>query len=174
MQPRSWKCAQACIRHVNCKIFIVGLNEASEAFFLACGTALLICHTSVSFGYLVSTATNSLSRAIATGPIFILPLLMFGGFFVSNNTIPDSLKWLRYISWFNFGFENFMINQWRNVDKITGCGETTSKHCLQSGQEVLNFYQLDEDNFKRNFWLLAGLCMIYRLMAYIFLLRKAR
>ena len=67
-----------------------------------------------------------------------------------------------------------MINQWRNVDKITGCGETTSKHCLQSGQEVLNFYQLDEDNFKRNFWLLAGLCMIYRLMAYIFLLRKAR
>ena len=77
-----------------------------------------------------------------------------------------------------------MINQWRDVDKITGnpkqknifflierlinicsfififhdytlffskflflfqgCGKTTSKHCLQNGQHVLNFYQLDE------------------------------
>lgn len=36
------------------------------------------------------------------------------------STIPDSLKWLRYISWFNFGFENFMINQWRDVHKIDG------------------------------------------------------
>ena len=35
-------------------------------------------------GYLVSTATNSLSRAIASGPVLILPLLIFGGFFVSN------------------------------------------------------------------------------------------
>lgn len=42
----------------------------------------------VSFkGYLVSTATNSLSRAIATGPILILPLLIFGGFFVSNKWV---------------------------------------------------------------------------------------
>ena len=41
------------VQYANCKMFIVGLNEASEAFFLACGTALLICHTSVSFGMLV-------------------------------------------------------------------------------------------------------------------------
>ncbi|XP_028399589.1 ABC transporter ATP-binding protein/permease wht-1-like [Dendronephthya gigantea] len=149
-----------------------GLRETSEAFFLACATALLVCHTSVSFGYFVSTATNSLSRAIATGPILILPLLIFGGYFVSNNTIPDSLKWLRYISWFNFGFENLMINQWQNVDRITGCGKTTSKHCLQNGEQVLDFYQLDENNFKRNFWLLAALCITYRLLAYIFLLRN--
>lgn len=150
-----------------------GLKETSEAFFLACGIGLLICHTSVSFGYLVSTATDSLSSAIAAGPILILPLLMFGGFFVSNNTIPDSLKWLKYMSWFNFGFENLMINQWRDVKEIDGCGKTTSQHCLRNGDQVLDFYQLNEDNFKRNFWLMAAQLVFYRILAYVFLLRKA-
>lgn len=111
-----------------CMSYLPGLRETSEAFFLACATALLVCHTSVSFGmhcntaislsiyinsihpiffeywrtlylptkltgYFISTATNSLSRAIATGPVLILPLLIFGGYFVSNKWV----KQLRYL-----------------------------------------------------------------------------
>jgi hypothetical protein len=36
-----------------CVPLFIGLKETSEAFFLACGTALLVCHTSASFGMLL-------------------------------------------------------------------------------------------------------------------------
>ena len=42
---RRWYESYNCMR-----VSRIGLKETSEAFFLACGTALLVCHTSVSFG----------------------------------------------------------------------------------------------------------------------------
>ena len=37
----------------------------------------------------------------------------------SSSTVPDYFIWLRYISWFNYGFEDMMINQWKDYpDKI--------------------------------------------------------
>jgi hypothetical protein len=31
-----------------------------------------------------------------------------------KSTVPDYFIWLRYLSWFNYGFEDLMINQWKD------------------------------------------------------------
>jgi hypothetical protein len=72
------------------------------------------------------------------------------------------------------------------ISSIVFCAYDEGEHCLRWHahciiEKVLKIIHssnvfalfLLQDNFKRNFWILAGLCMIYRLMAYIFLLRKA-
>lgn len=35
-------------------------------------------------------------------------------FLFSPSTVPDYFIWLRYLSWFNYGFEDLMINQWED------------------------------------------------------------
>lgn len=61
----------------------LGLKETSEAFFLACATALLVCHTSVSFGMLycrinLSYKTVSFVLEIQTQNQFIFGLYVAG------------------------------------------------------------------------------------------------
>ena len=43
-------------------------------------------------------------------------MIMF--FFLSRNGSPEFIKYLKYISVFNYGFDLLMINQWENVGKL--------------------------------------------------------
>jgi hypothetical protein len=49
----------------------------------------MVSHIAQSFfcylaGYAISTLTSSVETATALGPVVMLPLLLFGGFFVNN------------------------------------------------------------------------------------------
>ena len=35
------------------------------------------------------------------------------------STIPDWLSWLQYLSWFNYGYEALVVNQWENYGNIS-------------------------------------------------------
>ncbi|KAG1665895.1 Protein white [Nymphon striatum] len=69
-------------------------------------------------GYFVSSACSSTQMALTVSTPMIIPLLIFGGYFVKNNTASVYLGWIRYLSWFHHGFQALAINQWRNVDTI--------------------------------------------------------
>lgn len=36
-----------------------------------------------------------------------------------NRSTPDYLIWLKYISWFYYGNEMLVVNQWEDVDNIS-------------------------------------------------------
>lgn len=46
----------------------------------------------------------------------IIPVLLFGGFFLQNGSVPVYLDWLRYLSWFMYGNEALSVNQWHGVE----------------------------------------------------------
>ena len=43
------------------------------------------------------------------------------------STVPDYFIWLRYLSWFNYGFEDMMINQWKDYPGTIGKFKTGQK-----------------------------------------------
>ena len=55
---------------------------------IAVGVSELLTQTVVSFGYLISCVANSVNMALAIGPTLLIPLMLFGGLFLNNSTIP--------------------------------------------------------------------------------------
>lgn len=117
--------------------YAIGLNPAADRFFIACGIVILVANAATSFGkaikltfpysinqslilafvgYMISCLTNSTQVALALAAPLIIPLLLFGGFFLQNGAVPVYFDWMRYISWFMYGNEALSINQWKGVE----------------------------------------------------------
>ncbi len=64
---------------------------------------------------MISCIAASPQIAMAMAAPLIIPLLLFGGFFLQNGAVPFYFEWLRYVSWFMYGNEALSINQWVGV-----------------------------------------------------------
>ena len=127
----------------------------------------------------------NVNMALAFGPTLLIPLMLFGGLFLNNSTIPVYLEWLKYLSWFMYSNEALLVNQWEGV---TGIQVTRIKTfwknqstnyfpkglmgMTQTGEDVLNSLHFSGDNFTRDLYLLAVLCIAFRILAFIALLLK--
>lgn len=79
--------------------------------------------------------------ASALSAPLIIPMLLFGGFFLNNGTVPVYFEWLSHISWFMYGNEALSINQWSGlVINNPACSDnsTIPAGVFCSGEDVLN------------------------------------
>lgn len=58
------------------------------------------------------------------------------------SSIPFYFTWISYLSWFRYGNEALLINQWSNVTDIN-C-PTVNSTCPRDGHVVLEVYHFDE------------------------------
>lgn len=148
-----------------------GLVHDANSFLTATGIAVLIGNTAASFGYLVSAAVPSVTAALAIAPALMIPFLLFGGFFLNSGSTPDYLIWLKYLSWFSYGNEMLVVNQWEDVKNIN-C--TSSTQCIPDGNSVIKNLSFDKDNFYLDLGLLFALFLGFRLISFITLYARAR
>ncbi|XP_052773368.1 protein white-like [Mya arenaria] len=153
--------------------WMVGLYASFEAFCVFTGVLLLVSNIAVSFGYIVSAAANSVSTALAIGPPLMIPLLMFGGFFLNSDSIPVYFIWLEYLSWFKYANELLAVNHWKNIDSIE-CSSSSSQCLYSDGDSVLNYLNFDKDKVWLDLGLLFAMLVAYRIVAFIILFVKAR
>ena len=58
-------------------------------------------------------------------------------------SIPAWLSWIRYVSWFYYGYSALMINQWTGVEDIA-CQSNSTSACIKTGREVLQQLNIEE------------------------------
>ncbi|CAG0902373.1 unnamed protein product [Darwinula stevensoni] len=159
--------------------FMIGLNESVERFLVCTLIIIIVSNVSCSFGYMISCIANSVTMALSLAPPFIVPIMMFGGFFLNNASVPVYFVWLKYISWFYYGNEALMINQWKGVEGIE-CGDSPS--CTPDGEAVLDSLNFDKvnpprisslDNEVRDILLLLALMGAFRIIAFLALYVRA-
>jgi hypothetical protein len=139
---------------------------------------------------MVSCVAGTTDIALAIAPTLVIPLLIFGGFFLSNEDVPVYFDWMRYISWFMYGNEALSINQWVGVTfNDTEClpdglctGEAIlnqfqfnpviSSHIKNPSNAILITDFLFQDNFNRDIGCLFALIVGLRILGFLGLLSK--
>ena len=87
----------------------------------------------------MSCLASSTEVALALAPPLVIPLLLFGGFFLSNEDVPVYFDWLRYVSWFMYGNEALSINQWVGIT----FNDTECPNDICTGEQILKKYQFN-------------------------------
>nr|XP_034308874.1 protein white-like [Crassostrea gigas]XP_034308875.1 protein white-like [Crassostrea gigas] len=148
-----------------------GLVYDNVEFWTAIGIAVLVANAAAGFGYVISAGAPSITAALALAPLLLMPLMMNGGFFLNNRTVPVYFLWLKYSSWFMYSNELMILNQWANVDQI-GCNGNST--CLSNGNLVIESLGYRKDNVPLDWICLASLTIAFRLLSFIILFIKAK
>jgi len=156
---------------------MVELNNQNppKEFFIACIIAVLVSNVCCSFGYMVSCMSSSPTMAITIAPPFIVPFMLFGGFFLNVKSIPKWLRWIKYLSWFYYGNEAFAINQWESIPELycPDAYKTSDIPCPPgNGEDVLKQFNFEKDNITQDMLSLLALVFLYKILAYLALLTK--
>jgi len=85
-------------------------------------------------------------------------------------SVPPYFKWLSYLSWFKYGNEALLINQWSDVNYIDCTRSNTT--CPRNGQVVLETFNFEESHFSLDIWSLIMLIAAFRVLAYIALVYR--
>jgi len=153
---------------------LVGLQAGWMHFFNAFFIITLICNVATSFGYLISCASSSINMALSIGPPVIIPFLIFGGFFLNSGSVPDYFVWLSYLSWFRYGNEALLVNQWQDVPEgAIDCNRLNST-CPSSGKVILETLNFSADNWYLDIGALCALIFFFRFLAFNALYLRAR
>ncbi|KAL3984547.1 ABC-2 type transporter family protein [Acanthocheilonema viteae] len=177
--------------------FMSGLHLAVKAFVTYCTITVVLTNLAVSIGkLLVDFSVNAFpfkvqtyagacifgedSLALTYMPCFILPNLVFGGFYVNFHSIPIYYQFISYISWFRFGFEALQVNQWLNYRTIPGCEEGATSvinYCpAYSGNGILERRGMDTSQtvILNNLIVLIVMLIGFRVIGLIALLLRVR
>jgi ABC-type multidrug transport system permease subunit len=94
---------------------MIGFYPSALIFFHQYFTLGLISFCASGYGFFISSIAPSEEAATALASPMMVPLMIFGGFFIKTLSTPLYFIWIKYLSWFFYGFNNLIINQWENV-----------------------------------------------------------
>jgi len=151
--------------------WMIGLDPTAERYFGCVFVIVLTANVAFSLGYMISTLASTVQVALALGPVILLPFMLFGGFFINEDSIPVYFSWIAKISFFKYGYEAVSINEWK--DKTIGCdpGEVCQ---TTSGNIVLQTLSMDPNDYWRDVGVLFGLLAGFRFISFLFLYRRSR
>ncbi|XP_071442996.1 protein white [Hetaerina americana] len=150
--------------------YLIGLNPEPSRFMYALLIVTLVANVATSFGYMISCLSKNVPMALSIGPPVIIPFLLFGGFFLNIASVPVYFKWLSYLSWFKYGNEALVINQWEGIDSIS-C-ERDNNTCMHTGHIVLETLSFKEADFDLDIISLCCLLVLFRTIAFFALLLR--
>ena len=91
--------------------FGIGGYPNAWGFFRFYFVMILLDFTASAFGQMISVMFNQPEAAVQIYPLFILPLLILGGFYTNSGNVPGWIGWLQYVSPVRYGFESVTTNE---------------------------------------------------------------
>jgi len=67
------------------------------------------------WGMFVSSFSNSVEQATGLAPLVAIVSLLFGGFYINSDNIPDSIEWVQELSFFKYGFKAMCLNEYADL-----------------------------------------------------------
>lgn len=59
---------------------------------------------------LIASAAPNEKVATASAPIAVVLMILFGGFYINVDSLPDALSWIQYLSIMRWAFMGFTVH----------------------------------------------------------------
>jgi ABC-type multidrug transport system permease subunit len=116
-----------------------GFRNDAGAFLNFFLLMVLIANCGNSLGIFFASVFSSLQVALAVTPMALLPLMIFSGLFVNNDTIPPYFDWIKYLSPIKYGFEGLVKNEFKGWSAVGAGGRVVT-----GDQAIANFGFADD------------------------------
>ncbi|KAI8905796.1 ABC-2 type transporter-domain-containing protein [Entophlyctis helioformis] len=94
---------------------MVGLNPDFGKFLILCAYNVLANFVGFALGVCLACGFEVLEVALIVTPMILLPLMLFSGFFVNNDSIPVFLDWIKWLSPIKYAFEGMVKNEFEGT-----------------------------------------------------------
>lgn len=150
--------------------FAVGLRiDTAAPFFWYLLLSLTTVFTGQSLGLLVSLAVPDLALANCVSFVFVLFIMLFGGFYVNVDRIPGWISWLRYTSYMYWAFSGMVINEFGGREMPCGSTSNAADYggCPFNGDRIVEELGYADGTVARSFGFLFAMSMFFRVSAYV-------
>ena len=145
---------------------MVGLTADWGRFFTAFITLESVVMCATGLGLAISALASSIEVAQIIGPISLLLLMLFGGFYVNVDNLWVGFKWIEIFSFIQYGYKTLVINEFEGTGPYA-C--SVDAYCLRNGTLILDQQGFEGDDKWDEFGKLWGVVVLFRLLAYLFL-----
>ena len=139
--------------------FMIGLAATAEQFFTFLLILMLLTLCGTSFGLLIGSIVKDMKEANAYMLPFLLPLLMYSGFFIPYENIVTPFQAIYFASFFQYGMSNAVINEFQY--------KTFSDLPFSDGMEYFEATNLDPDEVTQNFIILAVFPVVMAILCFL-------
>ncbi|XP_011553839.3 ATP-binding cassette sub-family G member 1 isoform X1 [Plutella xylostella] len=151
--------------------FMTGQPMQTDRVLMFTTINILTALVAQSLGLLIGAAMK-IETGVYLGPVTTIPVVLFSGFFVNFNAVPEYFKWLTYLSYVRYGFEGAMLSVYGFDREKLQCSEA---YChFRSPKKFLEEMTMDKANFWVDVGALAGFFVFIRVISYLVLRFKLK
>lgn len=153
--------------------WMVGYQAVASKFWWFVVIMILTDNCGAGLGLFVSCIFNDLGVALTVMPVFLLPLMVFSGFFVNSETIPPYFVWIQYISPMRYAFIALILNEFTGL--TINCDPSEKCAPGYDGETVIsNLGMSDDGSVGQNCGILLAMAVGLTLLAFIALWNAVR
>lgn len=149
--------------------WLIGFTNTGTAFGTMLGVFQLEGQAAISLGYIISSMAPNVEIGNALVPLFILPMMLFGGLFLNVDNFPVFLAWTSYVSIIKYAFAAVAMSEFGSRTFYCTPGQLVHGVCpITSGDQEIQRLSL-QYNITDNCIALLVLAVGLRILAYLVL-----
>jgi ABC-type multidrug transport system permease subunit len=154
--------------------FAINLNQHDDSRFIFYVAALYVAlYGSESLIVMTSAALPEFSTALVASACFFGASMLFCGFFILRENIPDYYIWITYgLSIHNYYFVALMVNEFNDInfkasDPEPNPASSEPADLVITGESVLEDYGYEDETRGFNFMMMIIMSVVFRIFFYL-------
>ena len=136
-------------------------TDNASYFFVFLSISIVLTFASSTYGFTIGSIIADKRLAAGLIPVLVIPQMLFSGFFVNQDNMPNFLIPFEHISLFKYGYQAYVQNEFDDI--TVNCSDRNPPDDINLGQ-----------NTEVSIIILAALGIFWMMVSYLILLLVAK